>query len=65
MKRISVELQRQLESNINAHKKILDFSVEIKNIIKKIHKKLAKGGKILFVMVVLLQIRNILLQNSL
>ena len=48
MKRISVELQRQLESNINAHKKILDFSVEIENIIKKIHKKLAKGGKILF-----------------
>ena len=48
MKRISVELQRQLESNINAHKKILDFSVEIENIIKKIHKKLEKGGKILF-----------------
>ena len=48
MKRISVELQRQLESNINAHKKILDFSVEIENIIKKIHKKLVKGGKILF-----------------
>ena len=48
MKRINVELQRQLESNINAHKKILDFSVEIENIIKKIHKKLVKGGKILF-----------------
>ena len=48
MKRISVELQRQLESNINVHKKILGFSVEIENIIKKIHKKLVKGGKILF-----------------
>ena len=48
MKRIIVELQKQLENNVKAHLSILDLSVDIENIIKNIHKKLAKGGKILF-----------------
>jgi D-sedoheptulose 7-phosphate isomerase len=48
MNRIIVELQRQLENNVKAHLSILDLSVDIENIIKNIHKKLAKGGKILF-----------------
>ena len=48
MKRIIVELQKQLENNVKAHLSILDLSVDIENIIKNIHKKLTKGGKILF-----------------
>jgi len=48
MKRIIVELQKQLENNVKAHLSILDLSVDIEIIIKNIHKKLAKGGKILF-----------------
>ena len=48
MNRIIVELQRQLENNVKAQLSILDLSVDIENIIKNIHKKLAKGGKILF-----------------
>tara|TARA_B100000035_G_C20917180_1_gene516768 strand:+ start:41 stop:631 length:591 start_codon:yes stop_codon:yes gene_type:complete len=48
MNRIIVELQKQLENNVKAHLSILDLSVDIENIIKNIHKKLAKGGKILF-----------------
>ena len=48
MNRIIVELQKQLENNVKAHLSILDLSVDIENIIKNIHKKLTKGGKILF-----------------
>ena len=48
MKRIIVELQKQLENNVKAHLSILDLSVDIENVIKNIHKKLTKGGKILF-----------------
>ena len=48
MKQIIVELQKQLENNVKAHLSILDLSVDIENVIKNIHKKLTKGGKILF-----------------
>ena len=48
MSRIIVQLQKQLENNVKAHLSILDLSVDIENIIKNIHKKLTKGGKILF-----------------
>ena len=48
MKQIIVELQKQLENNVKAHLSILDLSADIENIIKNIHKKLTKGGKILF-----------------
>ena len=48
MFKITHELQCQIEENINAHKDILKMSSAINNIVKKIKKKIDKGGKILF-----------------
>ena len=48
MLKISHELQFQIEENINAHKDILKMSSAINDIVKKIKKKIDKGGKILF-----------------
>ena len=48
MLKITHELQCQIEENINAHKDILKMSSAINNIVKKIKKKIDKGGKILF-----------------
>ena len=46
--KIEIELQNQLEDNINAHQDILKMSKEITDVIQNIHKRLKKGGKILF-----------------
>ena len=48
MTKIKIELQNQLEENISAHKHILEMSEDIIEVIQNIHKKLKKGGKILF-----------------
>tara|TARA_B110000037_G_scaffold177796_1_gene203246 strand:+ start:1264 stop:1842 length:579 start_codon:yes stop_codon:yes gene_type:complete len=48
MTKIEIELQNQLEENISAHKHILEMSEDIIEVIQNIHKKLKKGGKILF-----------------
>jgi D-sedoheptulose 7-phosphate isomerase len=48
MSKIEIELQNQLEDNINAHQDILKMSKEITDVIQNIHKRLKKGGKILF-----------------
>ena len=48
MLKITHELQFQIEENINAHKDILKMSSAINDIVKKIKKKIDKGGKILF-----------------
>ena len=48
MSKIEIELQNQLEENISAHKDILEMSKDITNIIQNIHRRLKKGGKILF-----------------
>ena len=48
MSKIEIELQNQLEDNINAHQDILKISKEITDVIQNIHKRLKKGGKILF-----------------
>ena len=48
MLKLEVELQNQLKENINVHKDILKMSNEIIDVIEIIHKKLKKGGKILF-----------------
>lgn len=47
MKQIISELRMQLEENIKAHQSILNLSINIKNIIQNIRKRLIKGGKIL------------------
>lgn len=41
------ELEDQLKDNLNTHLKILKIKDQIVNVIKNIHKKLKKGGKIL------------------
>ncbi len=48
MSKIEIELQNQLKDNINAHQDILKMSKEITDAIQNIHKRLKKGGKILF-----------------
>jgi D-sedoheptulose 7-phosphate isomerase len=48
MSKIIIELKNQLEDNINVHKDIINMSDDIISIIQNIHKKLKKGGKILF-----------------
>ena len=48
MLKIKSEFKRQLEENISVHKDILKISNEIIDSINKIHKKLKKGGKLLF-----------------
>ena len=48
MKKQNIELENQLKDNINAHLSILKISDDIFDVIQKIHKKLRKGGKILF-----------------
>ena len=46
--KISVELKNQLNENIEVHKNILKMSEDIIDVINNIHKRLKKGGKILF-----------------
>ena len=48
MNSIKKELENELEENILAHKKILKISNQVDDVIKNIHKKLKKNGKILF-----------------
>jgi len=48
MRNPTIELENQLQDNINTHQKILKISKNINNVIVKVHKKLKKGGKILF-----------------
>lgn len=48
MSNIEIELQNQLEDNISVHKDILKMSNDIIEVIKNTHKRLKKGGKILF-----------------
>ena len=48
MSKIEIELQNQLEENISVHKDILEISKDITDVIQNIHRKLKKGGKILF-----------------
>ena len=60
MSKIIIELKNQLEDNINVHKDIINMSDDIISIIQNIHKKLKKGVKFYFVvMVVLLQMHSI------
>tara|TARA_B100000768_G_C11253305_1_gene365156 strand:+ start:987 stop:1565 length:579 start_codon:yes stop_codon:yes gene_type:complete len=48
MTKIEIELRDQLEENISVHKNLLEMSKDIIDVIQNIHKKLKKGGKILF-----------------
>ena len=48
MSKIEIEFKNQLEENINVHKNILRMSKDLIDIIQIIHKKIKKGGKILF-----------------
>ena len=48
MSNIAIELKNQLEENIDLHKSILKMSKDIVDVINNIHKRLKKGGKILF-----------------
>ena len=48
MSKIEIELQKHLEENMNAHQDILKMSKDIIDVIQIIHRKLKKGGKILF-----------------
>ena len=48
MSRIEIELKNQLRENINAHQEMLKISKDIIDVIQNVHKKLKKGGKILF-----------------
>ena len=48
MSKIEIELQNQLEDNISVHEDILKMSNDIIEVIKNTHKRLKKGGKILF-----------------
>ena len=47
MSKIEIELKNQLEDNIKTHQDILKMSKDIIEVVKNIHKKLKKGGKIL------------------
>jgi len=47
MSKIKVDLKKQLEDNIRTHQDILKMSKDIIEVVKNIHKKLKKGGKIL------------------
>ena len=46
--KISSDLKKQIDENINIHQDILKISEQIIDVIKNINKKLIKGGKILF-----------------
>ena len=48
MQKIATELKNQLNENIEVHKNILKMSEDIIDVINNIHKRLKKGGKILF-----------------
>jgi D-sedoheptulose 7-phosphate isomerase len=48
MKKMFLDFEKQLKENISTHKKLLDNSNDVINIIKNINNKLNKGGKILF-----------------
>jgi len=48
MSKIEIELQYQLSENINVHQDILKMSKDIIEVIHNIHRRLKKGGKILF-----------------
>ena len=48
MSKIGFELKKQLEENVKVHKEIFKMSEDISEIILNVHKKLKKGGKILF-----------------
>ena len=48
MSKITTDLKNQLIDNINVHKDIINMSKDIIDVIQNIHKKLKKGGKILF-----------------
>lgn len=45
---IETDLQNQLEENIAVHQNIFKMSKDIIGVIEKIHKRIKKGGKILF-----------------
>ena len=45
---IETDLQNQLEENITVHQNIFKMSKDIIGVIEKIHKRIKKGGKILF-----------------
>ena len=47
-KQLVKDLENQLKDNINTHLKILKISDRIGDVINNIHKKLKKGGKIMF-----------------
>ena len=48
MLKIETDLQNQLEQNIAAHQNIIKMTKDIIDVIETIHKKIKKGGKILF-----------------
>jgi len=48
MSKINIELKNQIEDSINVHKDIIKISDKITSVINIIHRKLKKGGKILF-----------------
>ena len=48
MLKIETDLQNQLEQNIAAHQNIIKMTKNIIDVIETIHKKIKKGGKILF-----------------
>ena len=48
MSKIKNELKNQLEENVSAHYEILKISNDIIGVIKNIHKRIKKGGKLLF-----------------
>ena len=48
MSKIEIEFKNQLNENINVHKNLLRMSKDLIDIIQIIHKKIKKGGKILF-----------------
>ena len=48
MSKIEIEFKNQLDENINVHKNLLSMSKDLIDIILIIHKKIKKGGKILF-----------------
>ena len=48
MSKIEIELKNQLEENVSAHYEILKISNDIIGVIQNIHKRIKKGGKLLF-----------------
>jgi len=48
MSKIEIEFKNQLDENINVHKNLLRMSKDLIDIIQIVHKKIKKGGKILF-----------------